>query len=250
LVLGVAGGIFVVFLAMFLKREPVDLEDGVESRLPGANGNRIDVGEADYSTNSLSLPQALRTGGFWLTALSYFSFASYMTLILTHVVPYSTDVGISAIQASTILSVMSAMNIAMRPVVGKISDIAGRRVPAIVAAVLGVLAMVWLIRSAELWMFYLFAVIFGCSWSGVGIIIMTVPSDIFGRRNLGSIMGALEVGFALGSAAGAAFGGFVYDTTGSYTRAFVMGAVAVLLAGISIASARRSSGSANTDTAL
>jgi hypothetical protein len=40
-------------------------------------------------------------------------------------------------------------------------------------------------------------------------------------------------------------------TVGEFnTRAFVMGAVAVLLAGISIASARRSSGSANSDTAL
>jgi MFS family permease len=240
--LGIIGSLLVISLAMLLRPGPGwvrKIAGGAESSL---NGTKPVVSRLDYNLDGLSLSQAISTRSFWFIAIAYFSFASYLTLTLTHVVPYAADRGISPIQSSTILSVMSGISVALRPAVGKISDSVGRKLPAILGAILGASAMVWLIWAYELWMFYLFAVIFGFSWAGVGIIIMTLPSDVFGGRSLGSIMGALEVGFALGSAAGAALGGFVFDVSGSYASAFAISSAVILMAGISVALSRREYG--------
>ena len=88
-------------------------------------------------------------------------------------------------------------------------------------------------------MFYLFAVIFGIAYGGLGVVQLALVSDIFGRRHLGTIMGVLEVGFSSGSGIGALIGGLIFDVTGSYSVAFTIGAVTILLISLFIALTRR-----------
>ena len=52
-------------------------------------------------------------------------------------------------------------------------------------------------------------------------------------------MGALEIGFLIGSATGAVLGGFIFDVTGSYIIAFAIGATAILLTGLFVSLTRR-----------
>jgi len=52
-------------------------------------------------------------------------------------------------------------------------------------------------------------------------------------------MGILEIGFSLGAAAGALLGGFIFDVTGSYARAFAVAVVAMLVTTILMAFTRR-----------
>ncbi|MBA7693016.1 hypothetical protein ES703_101591 [subsurface metagenome] len=148
---------------------------------------------------------------------------------MTHVVPYATDTGISLEKAATVISLIGAFQIISRLAVGRISDIAGRKIPGVACTLIGICALIWLIWSRELWMFYTFAVIFGIAYGGIGVVNLAFVGDIFGRRNLGTIMGILEVAFAAGSAIGSFLGGYVFDATESYGVAFAIGAASMLV---------------------
>ena len=63
-------------------------------------------------------------------------------------------------------------------------------------------------------------------------------SDTFGVKNIGTVFGLLEVGFGIGAALGAAMGGYVFDASGSYKVAFMLGALAMLVATLLFAMVR------------
>jgi len=218
----------VISLATLLKKDPSEigaLPDGVNLVTGATQSTGI---EKTVQRNNITLRQALETKAFWLILVTWSLWALCLSLIMTHVVPYATDQRISTIEASTILSIMSVFSILSRLIVGRTSDIIGRKLPSIVCALLGATAFIWLIWAENLWMFYVFAVIFGLSWGGSGVINFTLAGDNYNGRNLGAIMGVLNIGHSVGLAVGSAFGGFVFDVTSSYVAAFAAGAAALL----------------------
>ncbi len=211
IVMGLIGWLVLISLSRLLRKDPSEigaLPDGVKS---SASRTQAMGEEKGYQPTGFSLSEASRTRSFWLILAIWLLFSICLGLVMTHVVAYAIDTGISTIEASTILSVVGVLNILSRLLTGRISDIVGRKAPGVACALLGVGAFIWLIWSHNLWMFYLFAVVYGISWGGFGVVTMAVVGDTFGRRNLGTIMGALEVGFAMGGAIGPAIGGFVFD---------------------------------------
>ena len=77
-------------------------------------------------------------------------------------------------------------------------------------------------------MFYLFAVFFGLAWGGYGLVVLRLVADTFGGRNLGIIMGVVDMNFMLGGAIGPALAGYVFDTTGSYRLAWQIFSLATI----------------------
>jgi len=238
IVIGLVAWFVVISMAMLLRRDPSEIGALPDGENSGA-GTKFPGREESTQLTGLSLPQALRTRNFWLILFIWLLFGSSISLIFTHVVPYATDAGVSFIEASTILSMTSGFSILSRLSVGRISDIIGRKTPGIICAMFGVGALIWLIWSHNLWMFYLFAVAFGLYYGGLGVSSLAMASDFFGGPSFGKIIGALEVGFLIGSATGAVLGGFIFDVTGSYIIAFVIGATAVLLTGLFVSLTRR-----------
>jgi len=78
-------------------------------------------------------------------------------------------------------------------------------------------------------MFYVSAGIWGLAWGAVSIACTALIVDSFGTRNIGLIMGTLDVAFAAGSALGPWLGGIIFDYSGSYSVAFIMAALAGVL---------------------
>ena len=124
---------------------------------------------------------------------------------------------------------------------GLISDKAGRKLTAAVGAVLMAGALFWAIRAQELWMFFAFAFVFGFAYSGFATALGALIGDIFGMARIGMIFGALEMSFGIGAAAGPLLGGLVFDTSGSYSTAFLTAALLMLIAaaGIGFSGKRR-----------
>ena len=223
-VMGLVALFVAVPLAMLLRKEPSEmgvLPDGTKS---DNEGIRLRADGQCAQLPGLSVTQALKQRNFWFLWVIWLLWASSLNLILTHLVPYATDAGISTIEASTVLSLMSFMFIPWSLLAGKISDNVGWRRPGIILALFGVAALIWLIWADSLWMFYVFAIVYGMNWGGFGTITLIMPSDICGGRSLGAVLGVLESGFALGSAFGSVMGGYVFDTTGSYSTAFAIAA--------------------------
>ena len=90
-------------------------------------------------------------------------------------------------------------------------------------------AMFWLTESSSLWMLYVFAAVFGAGYGGLAPPITAIVGDTFGVRHIGTIFGLLEIGWVFGAAIGPALAGYIFDTTGRYYLAFLLGALATLI---------------------
>lgn len=229
IIIGVIAGSIVIVLSLLVRNDPTEigvLPDGAtrESSTPKETKR-----EHNLKKTGLSLRQAFRTRSFWVLSFGWLTFAICLQLIVTHLVPHAIDSGLSAMKAAVILSLAGGFSVASRMLSGMISDYSGRKVPAIGSAVFMAVSLLGLVWSQDTWMFYVFAVVFGCSWGGYGVLCIALAVDSFGTVRIGVIMGVLEMCFAIGAAIGPAIGGFVFDITNSYVYAFILGAIGMLI---------------------
>ena len=117
---------------------------------------------------------------------------------------------------------------------GRLSDSIGRKKVAIASALLMASAMLWLVGASNLWMLYLFGIIFGLGYGGIDPPVAALIGEAFGLRNIGVIMGVLVISWGTGAAIGPALAGYLFDISGNYVSAFLIGMVAMVIAAVSI----------------
>ena len=88
-------------------------------------------------------------------------------------------------------------------------------------------------------MLYLFALVYGFSWGGLMPSMTALVGETFGLRRIGTIFGVLQIGGGIGAAIGPMIGGFIFDVNGSYSVAFLIGAVVMVVVTLLIALIRR-----------
>jgi len=229
-IIGLIAWFIMASMALLLRKDPGEkglLPNGIKSE---AAYKRLHQKNHSTRPTGLSLSRALRTSNFWFLCLVWLLLSLNVHLIMVHLVPCAVDIGISAMDAAIIVSLIGGATIAGRIGIGKLSDATGRKAPAVVCALLQVGMLLWLIWSRELWMFYVFAIVFGTSWGGLSTIVTVLIGDVFGMRSIGAIMGVMSAGWSLGAASGPAIGGFTFDAFGNYFTAFSLGAGAMLIA--------------------
>jgi len=223
--MGIVLGLIMVGLSLFLKRDPAEM--GLEP--DGAPAVQASPGRTALSTSGrallpagLSLAQAFHNRNFWLLASIWFLWSFSLLLVLTHLVPHLTDVGLAATSAAFIGGLLGIISATGRLGVGWISDRIGRQSSILIMILLQSAALFWLAWVDQIWGFYLFAIVFGIGYGGLDPATLALIGDIFGVRSLGRITGSLTFFWALGAGAGSAAGGLIYDATGSYFRAFIL----------------------------
>ena len=92
------------------------------------------------------------------------------------------------------------------------------------------IALFWLTLSGSVWMFFLFAVLFGLSYGGWGPQYVAMLVRMFGPRHMGGLFGALFLTGGLWAIAGPTLAGFIFDTTNSYVIAFGLAGILALVA--------------------
>ena len=235
--MGLIAWVLVIPLSRLLKSDPYEigaLPDGAKSPPKDIENKKEGI-----QPTGLSLPQVLKTRSFWLIFFIWLLFASNLFLIMTHLVPHVTDTGFSPVQAATVLSLLGGVTTVGRVVMGSVSDRIGRKLTGVICTLLQTGAMLWLIWSQELWMFYLFALVYGFAFGGFGSSIGALIGDTFGLSRIGAIFGVLEIGWGIGAAIGPAIGGLVFDVTSSYFMAFLIWAAVMLVITLLITPIRR-----------
>jgi MFS family permease len=107
-----------------------------------------------------------------------------------------------------------------RFVTGVAIDRIGNRLSMIICLILLILALLWLQLARELWMFYLFAVVYGFGHGGLLTVISPIVAEYFGVRSHGALFGVVFFSTMVGGAIGPVTAGYIFDTTGSYNLAF------------------------------
>ena len=199
--------------------QPYGVKEQVESKLrmpePAAIG--------------LTLVQALKTVPYWLIALYRFCSMFVFQLISVHIFPHAVDIGLSEISAAIIISITSVSSTISRLLADFVADGIGYRLTLFLSASVLALSLVILLFSKELWHFYIFALLYGLAWGFSGVAQVTLITEFFGSRSLGTIFGSLEVFLAVGGAIGVSIAGSIFDATGSYNTPFVICIVQALL---------------------
>lgn len=221
-------GIGITGLAFLLRRSPQD--GGLQAYGHAATA------EGPEMSQDLSLRQAVRRRAFWIIFLvGALSFGS-LSVVLVHLVNYATDPGVrlSAEIAATLLSVIGLGSIAGKVGMGAMSDYIGRKATIIISCGLGAAMMFFLPAAKSLWALYLFSALFGFAYGGWTPVLPALVGELFGMRSMGAIFGITSLGGSLGAALGAYLAGAIFEATESYTLAFVLGAVVLGLAAVSV----------------
>jgi len=218
IILGIIILVITVPLAQFMRHSPQQ----VGLKPYGGNGIIEDKQSPSSAIDELSLSQAIRTSQFWLFGLIQVGFFFCMVAVMVHIVPHATDIGIPEVIAAGILSFVAGIGIIGRLGIGFVADRIGGRLSLTACLGLITVAIIWLLFVKEIWMFYVFAVVFGLANGGFMTLIPLVTAELFGLASLGVILGGLTFVGLMGEALGAPLSGTIFDITGSYRLAFLI----------------------------
>jgi MFS family permease len=166
----------------------------------------------------------------WKLGCVYFMFGFSYVIYLTFFVAYLTkEMGLSPVSAGRIFAVLGIFSIFCGVIYGWISDVLGRR-PGFMIAYL-TLTFSYLVFAfwKDYTGFYLSAVVFGIAAFSVPTIMAAASGDAVGGGLAPAGLGFITVFFGIGQALGPVIGGWIKDTTGTFTHAFILSAAVSLL---------------------
>jgi len=204
--------VIVVLLAQFLKREPVQM---------GQVSYTEDKLSIHLSGEGLYLKEAVYTLQFWLAFTLHCLLGLLLATIMVHIVPHANDLGISALNAANILAIMGGIGMIGSIATGIAGDKFGIKRTFIIIFIVMASSYFWVLNINEIWMFYLFGVVFGLS-RNAGVLGGPLIARLFGFKAHGMIYGVMNLAFSIGSAIGPLLAGYIFDITGSYTIAFLL----------------------------
>lgn len=174
---------------------------------------------------SAAIREAWGEKSFKLLCLGYFVCGLQVVFIGVHLPAYLRDQGMSANVGVTALALIAIGNIvgtywwgmqgAKRPKRYLLSAIYTLRVAAI---------LVFLAVPLTSWSVYVFSFFMGTLWLSTVPLTNGLVAQIFGVKFLSMLAGMVFFGHQIGSFLGAWMGGVLFDTTGSYTLAWLIAA--------------------------
>ncbi len=214
--IGIIGLVIIVTAAQFLKRDPAQmgqLPDGEEKP------NVVSLNSAD---GGFSLREATHLRQFWMICAIYFLILFCVQTILVHITPHAEDLGISVTNAASIISIIGGASIVGRLVMGSTSDRIGTKPSLIICFLILLATLFWLQLANELWMLYLFAVIYGVAHGGFFALISPTVAELFGTGSHGVLLGIAFFSGTIGGAIGPLLAGHIFDITSSYQLIFLI----------------------------
>jgi OFA family oxalate/formate antiporter-like MFS transporter len=235
IILGLLALIIIIPGALLLRRSPEEkglLPLGKAEAIAGDEENSNIAKKEDSLTSEsagLSLRDAARTRAFWLLLAMIIFWSTCVQMTMMHIHSYATDLGISEVVAANFLVVIGISTIIGRPLMGAVSDRLGGKRTLVICLVLQALAMFWLLRATDIWMLYLFAAVFGFAYGGCVPLLPVIAGEIFELKSIGAIVGVQMLGVAIGGAIGPLLGGRIWDVTGNYHLAFMVGGICTII---------------------
>lgn len=182
-------------------------------------------GPTTISQEEWTVREAVTTLSFALLLGIFAAFVFGVSIVAAHLVAHVEDTGIAPVPAALVLTMMGGSGIFGRIVMGWVADKTGSRIILVACMILLTSLLLLLIWAKDLWLFYTIAAFFGMAYGGVLPVMIKMSSDFFGIRSTGSIFGILIFGATMSGAIGVPLAGYVYDTTGNYSAAFLIGGI-------------------------
>ncbi len=178
----------------------------------------------------LSIREALETRVFWLLFAQYGLCITVLGMVMIHIVPYLTDMGMSAPVAANVLGAIGLGSLFGRILAGVASDRFGVRRVLMTCLTVKVLVLFGLARAGGFAVFYALGFLYGVSYGGFMVVIPALTSFLFGLRAMGAIFATISIAEGIGFGLGSFLAGYIWDVTGGYALMFRLGGVLILAA--------------------
>lgn len=210
--------IVTIFVSIFIIRsKPAD-----KGQLPygmtqaEGQGSNLNVRQ-DMLLDGDTLKEVKKTTVFWVFIVAIILLGVVFAGIQTHIPSYMQSVGHSMKFASIVTSIVAITGIISNVCIGVLLEKGGLRLGLTIVGMFMVLSVMALLLGARPAFAVTFAVLFGLFASIASMGPSYLTSQMFGRKDYGSIFGFVMMFFQLGGAVGPTFSGFIYDRTGGYT---------------------------------
>ena len=175
-----------------------------------------------------------KTAAYWNMSSIHFLGCVGHAVILIWIIPMATSKGMSAIDASLIFTLFSAVSIVTRLTTPVLCERLGVRTVMTFFYILQGAPVLLLIFSSMDGVFLIFAVSFGVGYGGETGGFPILNRKYFGHAPMGGAHGFQMLGAGIGMALGGWVGGPVFDIFDSYNAAFAISVVASLAGAVSI----------------
>jgi predicted MFS family arabinose efflux permease len=173
--------------------------------------------------------EAFRTAPFWMLMITGFVISAGFYFMISHIVTYATDLGISDTAAAVILTMSSVGGIAGTLLAWPITVKLGNKYALLVVIAGEALAMFLFLLTKNTWSFYAVAVIFGFCVGAASPVRLAMVPPLFGLKAIGTLLGIATFAWSVGGIAGPFLAGYVFDLTQSYDMAFVVGGILLII---------------------
>jgi OFA family oxalate/formate antiporter-like MFS transporter len=226
--MGITVLVVIVVFTQFFKRDPAKMG------LIPHGAKEVRTQELENSSAAYSFREATHTWQLWMLLSIKLCFGYYMLTFVIHIVPHAIDLGISPVNAATILAISGGGVVIGSFGLGRAVDKIGPRKVFILCFIAALAMMLLLIKAKDFWALCIISLIIGLANGGNMTSDSPMGARLFGLKSIGSIIGFSSGTFSLGAALGPALTGFIFDSTRSYQTAFYVAAT-FCVAGIILA---------------
>ncbi len=220
------------FLWFFVKQKRPEyyglLPDGTPVGEEAADTSQMIERGVEYATSlgevEFTLRQAMKTPSYWILTVGFSAGTTMYGAINIHLIPFLTDMGIDPVVAGGMMAMMVFFTIPSRFLAGFFGDRVRKDHLRFLLAgtfLFQVIGIIVILLNQTIAMIYVFLILFGFG-SGASIVVrILMEGRFFGRKAFATIHGATNMLHAPIGFVTPVFAGWIYDTTGTYTIAFI-----------------------------
>ncbi|MDD5822993.1 MAG: MFS transporter [Firmicutes bacterium] len=220
-ILGLMALLCMLPIAILFKYEPSEMglqPYGKSNATDNSSETQIDISEE----NCMLKETALRDARFWILSIILFFFAFGAIGIYSQMAPYLTGLGYSAVQAGSIISIISISMASAKILFGWLNDKLGSFRNYITILSLGTIGIFLLLFINKPGFMLPAAILFGVAFATTNVMAPIITVSVAGSRDFTNIFGMLSVAMNLGAMVAGPFSGLIFDITGSYRGVFIM----------------------------
>ena len=182
-----------------------------------------DTENQHYPNNDIGMTvtEALYSRAFWALSIGFAIRLMVTGAATLHAIPLVEDLGYSGATAAGVLGSMGMVSIVGRLGGGFMNDAFGTKPVAVASVCLLAVSCLILAYAQNLWQVMLFVAIYAPSYGCSAATMPAIKGDYFGRKSFGSILGLSGMVQMGGSMLGPIFAAYIFDTSGSYSIAFL-----------------------------
>jgi OFA family oxalate/formate antiporter-like MFS transporter len=228
-ILGLASVILLFLCAQCIKNPPERAADKTGS-VAGTSGDS-DQARHPNKLHEMTFRQAIRTREIMFIIAGSAAAQITSRLIVVHIAPHATDIGISTFVAAMALATIGFGSFLGRIVMGFIQDRIGPQHSMIIClTTMGICLFALPFVTSDV-AFLVFAILFGLAYGGDVPQVPALTVQCFGVASMSVIYALIAGAVNIVSALGPVAAGYIFDVTDSYTIAF-LGAGVVLFMGV------------------